>query len=215
MKGIVRVRYQNTALKINCGQLDEIAPEESSSSFSSIREMYSRNVYLHCFDTRRIRFENAIDAGGNRGFFTVFAAQLCRQVVYIEPQLKYRACLERLLRENPTSCAVHTENHLLGSNKNAAVSLDDLMGKYEFPRIGFFKCDIEGAEFEVFAHPEKWISRVENLAMEVHPAFGDPKSISDVLQRNGFSVIVTDNRLRPTDASRASYIYASQTGAFS
>src|SRR6266851_7317262 len=102
MKGIVRVRYQNTALKINCGQLDEIAPEESSSSFSSIREMYSRNVYLHCFDTRRIRFENAIDAGGNRGFFTVFAAQLCRQVVYIEPQLKYRPCLELLLSDNPT-----------------------------------------------------------------------------------------------------------------
>src|SRR6266404_9198022 len=60
MKDTVRVQYEGTSLTIDCGHIDKIVPEEGSSSFSSIREMYSRNVYLRCFDKRKIRFENVI-----------------------------------------------------------------------------------------------------------------------------------------------------------
>ena len=214
MKNSVRVRYEGASLTIDCGELDKIVPEEGCSSFSNIREMYSRNVYLRCFDTCKIRFENAIDAGGNRGLFTAFASQLCRQVVYVEPQLKYRPCLERLLSDNPTTCTVHVENRLLaGWDNSSTITLDEIIGKYGFPSVGFFKCDIEGAEFDIFAHPGNWISRVDNIAMEVHRAFGDPTLIVDVLQRNGFTIAMADYQLRPVDSRRADYVYASRTGA--
>jgi hypothetical protein len=60
---------------------------------------------------------------------------------------------------------------------------------------------------------DDWSRKVDNIAMEVHSEVGDPLDIVNALARNGFRVLTTDAELRPTQASKAKYIYASATGA--
>ncbi len=50
--------------------------------------------------------------------------------------------------------------------------------------IDLLKCDIEGAERELFADCRSWISRVKAIVVELHPPYSSADFISD-LNRNG------------------------------
>lgn len=50
--------------------------------------------------------------------------------------------------------------------------------------IDLLKCDIEGAEREVFADCREWIGRVRNMILEVHPPYSVEELLSDC-ERNG------------------------------
>ena len=214
MRARVRVRYEGTDLNIDCGQLDRIVPEQKCSTFSGIREMYARNVYLRLFDLARIKWEVAIDAGGNRGMFTVFLSQLCRDVVYIEPQLHFRQALQLLLRDNPSSCKVHIENVCLGGARAAGlITVPEVLSKYGLSCVTFCKCDVEGDEFDIFLTDNSWLKSVDNIAMEVHRHAGNPHVLVQALVAYGFCITARDAGLRPVDPEHADYICASRTGA--
>jgi hypothetical protein len=201
-------------LNIDCGRLDRIVTEQTCSTFSAIREMYARNVYLRLFDVARITWQAGIDAGGNRGMFTVFLSQLCRDVVYIEPQLHFRQALQLLLRDNPSSCKVHIENLFLGGAKAPGfITVPEILSKYGLSRVTLCKFDVEGAEFDVFLGDSSWLKSVDNIAMEVHGRAGNPHVLVDTLVACGFRVTARDASLRPVDPGHADYICASRTGA--
>lgn len=57
--------------------------------------------------------------------------------------------------------------------------------------IDLLKCDIEGAERELFAHCEKWIERVNAIVIELHPPYELPALQND-LARAGAAFFVAE-----------------------
>jgi FkbM family methyltransferase len=52
------------------------------------------------------------------------------------------------------------------------IPFDELLGIHANGRdIDLLKCDIEGAEAELFGHCRAWIERVRNIAIELHPPY--------------------------------------------
>jgi FkbM family methyltransferase len=63
-----------------------------------------------------------------------------------------------------------------------------LLDQYSIPHLDIFKMDIEGAEEAIFGlNPEKWLSRIDLLIVEIHAPHVLPL-ISSVLTDNGFSM---------------------------
>lgn len=51
----------------------------------------------------------------------------------------------------------------------STISLADLFEREAIERCSFLKCDVEGAEFEIFANaPAEILARIDQIAMEVH-----------------------------------------------
>lgn len=202
--------YCGTNLVIDCPRIDAITREPCCSTFSAIREMYARDVYLKAFS--RLSWKNAIDAGGNRGLFTAFLAQHCEQVVYIEPQHHFRAALDQILKDNYSPCIVHVENKFLrGHHNERGITISEIFEKYKLQSVSFLKCDIEGSEFDVFAGDATWLKRVDNIAMEVHRDTGDPNAIVCALAKSGFETLTLSAALRSVPSHNADYVFASRT----
>jgi hypothetical protein len=95
------------------------------------------------------------------------------------------------------------------------VSVPELIAKYKMDRIGLLKMDIEGGEFAVLGADENlnWLDRVDQLALEIHPGFGDAPALIDRLVLHGFSVDLRDNvGQRQTSQSKdLEYVYCQTT----
>lgn len=70
-----------------------------------------------------------------------------------------------------------------------AITMMQLLGEQGIDRIDLLKCDIEGAEAEVFSNCSDWISHVRHLVVELHHPY-DRRQFEADLERNGgqFSV---------------------------
>ncbi len=77
-----------------------------------------------------------------------------------------------------------------GDDTIPAVTLPELLGDLDPDRpIDLLKCDIEGAEREVFATCRGWIQRVRYLFIELHPPY-EPSDLHAALAENGVEVTV-------------------------
>ncbi|MGH3326854.1 MAG: FkbM family methyltransferase [Streptomycetales bacterium] len=199
------------------------------------REMYCRNVYLRTGLTMPAEGW-VIDLGANAGLFTLLAATEGARVVAVEAQHGFTRETARLLDvNNIEQTRVHIETALAAAGPHVAlvgtladdnrwraashaaaerpgqVSVPELMRRYGIDRVGLLKMDIEGGEFTVLHHGSdlSWLARVDQIAMEVHPQYGDVSSLLDVLHQHGFAVHITDNvgRIVPEDSIQASYLY--------
>jgi FkbM family methyltransferase len=206
------------------------------------REMYCRDVYLRT-GLRIPAGGWVIDLGANLGLFTTLAAVEGARVVAVEAQRGFAPEIARLValnRVDPGQIRIEValatsgasavglvgvvaddERWRLASHaapeRPAGLSVPELLFRYGIRRIGLLKMDIEGSEFSVL-HPDcapAWLSRVDQLTMEVHPEFGDVAAIGDLLVRHGFAVTVTDNDGCPVPARApgAAYLYATQRPA--
>jgi FkbM family methyltransferase len=183
------------------------------------REMYCRNVYLRT-GLVMPKAGWVIDLGANRGLFSVWAAVTGAQVVAVEAQQNFAPSIRALAARNGVADRVHLEVALAGGDarpsasagkltdddvwaatshgaarRPAGVSVPELMTRYEMDRIGLLKVDIEGGEFAVFGDDEdlRWLDQVDQVAMEVHPQWGDVAGLVDRLGRCGYSVELRDN----------------------
>jgi FkbM family methyltransferase len=201
--------------------------------------MYCRNVYLRT-GLRIPDGGWVVDLGANAGLFTALAAVDGARVVAVEAQRGFAPEIARLLAHNRIDPdRVHIEVALAGSadpgaalvgvvvddarwhgashagpDRPGRVSVPELMSRYGIDRIGLLKLDIEGSEFSVL-DPDGgtgWLARVDQLAMELHPGFGDPARIGRLLAGHGFAVTVTDDlgTTRPAGSRTAAYLYATQ-----
>ena len=81
-----------------------------------------------------------------------------------------------------------------GYEEIQTISLADLFHKERIDCCSFLKCDIEGAEYEVFAHvPEPILRRIDRIAMETHltvPQWSGDRwqQLCDKLQAAGFRI---------------------------
>lgn len=227
MRGRIDVRYKKTRICVDLEAIDQLTAPDSAT-FSGIREMYCRDVYLKFFDFAKLDLRNVIDAGGNRGLFSILAANLGASVAWVEPQHKYAKALDSLIKDNRPQGRIHPFNGMLvGSSgpgqrpaQGASIedgcviySVEEILAECQMPSVSFLKMDIEGGEFPVLLSSDGWIGKLENLALEVHRDSGSPARIADLMLRNGFEVLTSDANLELADPSQADYLYASRTGA--
>jgi FkbM family methyltransferase len=69
------------------------------------------------------------------------------------------------------------------------LSINDLMGRFDFPSIDVLKLDIEGGEFAVFNSSmaaESVLAKTSFIAIEIHDESGPRSQIESYLNENGF-----------------------------
>jgi FkbM family methyltransferase len=198
------------------------------------REMYCRNVYLRT-GLAMPAHGWVIDLGANQGLFSVWAALSGASVVAVEAQQGFAKEINDLAAHNGVTQRVHVETAMASGvtvsgsqlgvvaddhrwattshgapTRPADLSLPDLMSAYRIDRVGLLKSDIEGGEFAVFADSNlSWLEKVDQLALEVHPIFGDAAALVSRLEDHGFTVDLRDNdggRV-PSDSDRLEYAY--------
>ena len=183
------------------------------------REMYCRNVYLRTGITIPAGAW-VVDLGANRGLFAAWAAVAGARVIAVEAQHGFAPLIKILAQHNGVAERVSVETAVASGVTNSGshmgliaddeqwaatshgeatrpceLSMPGLIAKYKIDRIGLLKMDIEGGEFAVLGADENlnWLDRVDQLALEIHPDFGDAPALIDRLVLHGFSVDLRDN----------------------
>jgi FkbM family methyltransferase len=183
------------------------------------REMYCRNVYLRT-GLVMPKAGWVVDLGANNGLFSVWAAMTGAEVVAVEAQQGFAPAIRSLAAHNGVETRVHVKIAVAGgattpgatvgvvaddhrwattshgaAQRPAGVSVPEIMSDYRIDRIGLLKSDIEGGEFAVFGTGEdlRWLERVDQVVMEVHPGWGDAVGLIDRFQQHGYRVDLRDN----------------------
>lgn len=76
----------------------------------------------------------------------------------------------------------------------AVVTMDRILDEVGVGSIDILKCDIEGAEVELFDECSSWIGRVCSMVVECHDGF-TAGALADMLRRNGGNFTVVDRRV--------------------
>jgi FkbM family methyltransferase len=199
------------------------------------REMYCRNVYFRTGLTMPASGW-VLDLGANRGLFSVWAALSGAQVLAVEAQLGFHREIRQLAFHNGVADRVTVEIAVAGgaSASGASVgaladdqqwsacshgtpdrprdaSVPQLMTAYQIDRVRLLKMDIEGSEFAVLGPAEdlSWLSRVDQLVLELHRGFGDVTALVERIKHNGFEAELSDSdgRRVPATSGHADYAY--------
>ncbi len=160
-----------------------------------IREIWVEDTYrVRGLDKERWRDRPVIDLGANIGAFSLIAlAYDACKVISVEPHPDNFKVLTENLGNHPRAertwpmelaaasrsgltlplSGVEGEAHLFGGQAGTeatvpvqTISLAEIMPE---GRTGFLKCDIEGAEYDVFAGSDSAVlDRIDRIAMEWH-----------------------------------------------
>ena len=203
------------------------------------REMYCRDVYLRS-GLSMPHSGWVLDLGANSGLFAVWAACSGARAVAVEAQQDFADEVRSLAEANgvaglvtvvtamaagdtpetpPTGILADdarwtASTHAVG-DRPEPVSVGQIMEQHGIDRIGLMKVDIEGGEFSVLSPlgDLAWLDRVDQIALEVHPEFGNVTALVDVLRPHGFSVRLDNDegvRLSGDAVNDAAYAYASR-----
>jgi FkbM family methyltransferase len=72
-----------------------------------------------------------------------------------------------------------------GSGGTPVITMEALLADAGFDHIDVLKCDIEGAEAEVFAHCGSWIDRVDAMSVECHNDMMRSEALVAAIEENG------------------------------
>jgi hypothetical protein len=214
MKGECQFWVWDTAVMLNCHEIDKNIPFDNSSSFTLARELYCRNVYLRAFKKFNAKKKTIVDIGGNRGFASLLMAKalLPERLIYIEPDVRYANTLKNIFLENQVCLELIVIHMMIGRKTTDSdlpvQKLENVLSMYNIDKIALLKMDIEGAEVEALNSNSLWLNRVERIAMESHPNYGDMNEVCSVLETKGFKVTATDPLMRSIEPNNSSYIYA-------
>ncbi|MFB6225375.1 MAG: FkbM family methyltransferase, partial [Candidatus Paceibacteria bacterium] len=198
-----------------------------SVEFGLAREIISRECYFSEFTPTFSRWETVIDLGANTGVFTMLAASKSKKTIAVEAQQKFKHRIQQNAQKNKfnnveieSSIVTHGSGPPCYPEKLQRISKEtdgeidsitmiDIFNKYSIDRVDFLKIDIEGSEFSLF-DDSSWLDKVEQIGMEVHPSYGDPFTIQDILEKNGFRTSILNNDLEPLSniGSEPCYIQA-------
>lgn len=213
-----RITYHGRSVALPLADIDRLAAvPDDNPTFGNLREMFANDVYLRPFRPG-LRADTVVDLGSNRGLFLVIAAKVlqAKRAVGVEPEAGYADVFRLLCTANAiapeTVCRITAA--VAPVTEPGQISMRDVLKKLDGARINFLKCDIEGAEYPLFADGAGWLDRIDNLAMEVHPDCGDNRDLLKHLRAAGFVCLATDRFGRPShDPATAEFVYASSSGA--
>ena len=154
-----------------------------------------------------------VDAGACIGMFSRIISEMNKNALFIsiEPEINNY----NLLKENTKcidnnicklaglwnkTCGLSVESSIGGewgyfvreSSEKIdvnAIGINDILNEYNLEKIDILKCDIEGAEVEVFNESAKaWLDKVKMCIIEFHDRKipGSSKKIIDMMLQNGF-----------------------------
>lgn len=165
-----------------------------------------------------------IDLGANIGVFLHFAARRWprARLIAVEPDVENFAMLERNAQAIGGQTASDLVRACVGGERGftrllpnsgewaismgevgetgdvQVLTMADLCRDHGVERIDLLKCDIEGAERQVFADCSEWIHRVQNLVIEIHEPYPLTGLLAD-LERNGRPfTLLAQSRGKPT-----------------
>lgn len=161
-----------------------------------------------------------VDAGANIGCSGIYISHFPKfemsRLVAIEPfpntyNLMVKNLNRNLKQFNSCQAALWSKNATLNfdlgfrdgkawsvrtvedSNGNVqAITLKQLMVKFNIQTIDVLKIDIEGSEFDVFLHSHENIESlkmVSSVIMEIHDDAGDRNKLYEIFNENGFEII--------------------------
>ena len=216
MRGTISFRLGQSEIRVPVDQTEKmLEAHDPTPTFGGAREMYAGNVYLRGFRDG-LKAQSALDLGSNRGLFLLQAHKVlgATTLVGVEPQPFYAEVFEALAETNDVPKGSYTRyQRMIGAAPGPeTITLAEIMERHGLEQIDFVKCDIEGGEFGVLTDPAMPLDRIGNIAMELHPEAGDPGQLVEVLERNGFDVVVTDQFDKPIPPANGHYLYASRLG---
>ena len=222
MRGILRFHLLGRDFTVN-----NTTPGDSYPFF---REFFVRRIYFREF--KQLSFDTCLDLGCNIGEVSSFLMQLAGpqgRVVGVDPLTYPNNAIRSRVAAIPgiklhqgvlcgesqrhDSAALRAICDPYDFDSNLAITVEELMKTYGLQHVDFLKMDIEGAEFDIFRDSVRWLDGVDNLAMEVHNAVGDPTEIIERLQQKGFRVKWLGDAGYPVEPRNAGYIYASKIGS--
>jgi FkbM family methyltransferase len=197
------------------------------------RELYGRKVYFALPGFALEPTDVVVDLGANAGVFTTLAARLSKKVIAVEAQSRFLDYISYNLQQNNCSDKASLEFGIVGGStglfsnekrlesgshfekRPPVLSMNEIIKRHDLDNINFLKVDIEGSEFDLFFKDVDWLTRVEKIAMEVHPQFGNVRDLIAVLETNGFTVQLVDNNQKQTDTLGAGsgYLFAKRNAA--
>jgi FkbM family methyltransferase len=160
-----------------------------------------------------------VDAGANIGISTILLARRApnARILAVEPERSNVAVLRRNVASNALPVKVlsaalwHSTGVLRLAVQNSAMShslvsghgsaaacpevrcidVPTLLQENGLSDLDLLKCDIEGAEKELFQRAGSWIHRVRHIILEAHTGRGcDPETMCSLLKGFGFGTSV-------------------------
>lgn len=177
-----------------------------TTDFETFQVTFLRSEYKFVEDKLR-GLRRIIDLGANIGDSTRYLAESFPDalILAVEPDPEnYKVCLKNL-RETPKAsakqCFVGGFSGAAGLDRSGGewgyamqrtgtteeipvVTMATLLKEVGWQSVDLVKCDIEGAEQEVFENCSDWIERVAHIAVETAPPYGVSK-LEDALARSG------------------------------
>jgi predicted RNA methylase len=182
-------------------------------TFSGVREMMSNDVYLRAF-TIAGDADTVIDLGSNRGLFLGIALRVlgAKSVIGVEASPKYDSVWKIIDSANRRrGQKVHRLTKLVSAEPgDRNLTLNELFFAKRIVAVDFLKCDIEGAEYELFRANTQWLSAVQNIAIEIHGS-EEKAWLKRRLEQNGFSVRAMNQEGLQCVAEKWEYLYGSRT----
>lgn len=171
--------------------------------FSSIREIWVRNVYLKDNFVGIPDEGVVVDLGANVGAFSMLALANSRacKVIAVEPNTGLNKLFLRQVTFNKFDSRVLLQRYFIGSasttQKEMLADPNSMDAKFitqkEFielnnlSKIDFLKCDIEGSEFDFIADTTL-LQLTNQLAIEIHDSAGDRNEFISSLIELGFKI---------------------------
>jgi FkbM family methyltransferase len=231
MNGVCEFKLFGRTLSFDADAINtSVVDPMRGTAYSFLRELFVRRIYFRGFN--ELKFDSCLDFGCNVGMVASLLRQLGgpdARVLAVDPLTypnnTFRQALTKIkglkierhvLCDSATKAdpkRVHELCDPYGFDPATVATIPEILQANQIDHVDFMKMDIEGAEFGIFAEPTPWLTRVDNIAMEVHSECGDPGVIVQHLQQHGFDVTWCHDYGYPVEARNAGYIYASRVGS--
>ena len=147
----ISIKFNNKKFFVNIEKLNYLCQEKDT--FTLIREIFIRNVYLKDLNIKDFKKFICFDLGCNRGIFSVIASKIFQFVICIDLQKKYNKCIDEIMSSNNQknyeiingiigSLELLELKNKLGENQRI-INLNELIKNKSSGEKIFLKIDIE------------------------------------------------------------------------
>lgn len=195
--------------------LDNMEIVLSGTAFGGARRMYCRGVCSALPGYTPRPGEVIVDLGAGQGLFSVLAAKAGADVIAVETRPEFVSAFTRHAQLNDVSHRIQLLHALVdarprglsgstprgtamnGTGEVQRLRLTEVFEHGGVDHIDLIRITLGGSEFAVFDEPD-WLAAVDRIVVEVHPAFGSPKTLTAVLEHHGFDTVLLDSMSRVT-----------------